>query len=88
MFNDRKVRVVPTVQIGEAGVTVIRKGQTRHPGAAEILGSETDPATGLRTIWLDRLAHREGEDEFDEAGRKWRVTGAISTVMREQAAQQ
>lgn len=78
-------QVLPTLVIGQTDTVVSRNG-SRKKTVAGILGQETDPATGLRTIWLDRIVHRAGESRFESGGRSWSVSGAISTILREEPA--
>lgn len=81
-MRESAFKVHPKVQIGTSSVTIVRSGQSSTPVVANILGDETDPVTGRRTIWLDRIAHRGEDSQFEEGERKWVVSGAVSTVMR------
>jgi len=63
---------------------VLRRSGNSQPVVANVLGSEQDPSTGAKTVWLDRKVHRPCECRFVEGGTTWFVSGAISTVLRKQ----
>ena len=74
--------VLPTeVTVGETTVSFKRTGQTSIV-LAHILGVRTDPESGAKTLWLDRLVHKDGEKHYG-----WTASGAISTVLRQVLAQ-
>ena len=81
---DSPFKVLPSITIGQTDIVMTRHGPSKKT-VASILGQETDPATGHRTIWLDRLVHRADEARFDSGNSTWAVTGAISTILHEEA---
>lgn len=62
------------VEIGDGVVVVRREGNTAA-AVANILGSKTGPDGQPKTLWLDRLVHREGQDRVDG----WVATGPFVT---------
>lgn len=69
------------ISFGEGSVVLRRSGNSQ-PVVANVLGSEVDPVTGEKTVWLDRRVHRLGESKFFELDAIWQASGAISTVLR------
>ncbi|MBA4372298.1 MAG: hypothetical protein C0402_05500 [Thermodesulfovibrio sp.] len=74
-MHDPEERV--NVVVGDGVVVLHRIGRSKHI-VANILGTETDNAGAIRTIWLDRIVHKPGEKQF--VG--WDVSGAVATEMR------
>lgn len=68
------------VSVGDGVVVLKREGQSSSV-IAGILGMDRDEAGEIETIWLDRLVHKVGENQF--VG--WKVSGAVSTVLRRDA---
>jgi hypothetical protein len=69
------------ITFGDQSVVLRRSGNSQLV-VANVLGSEVDPVTGGKTVWLDRKVHRVGESQFVEGDAAWLVSGAISTVLR------
>jgi hypothetical protein len=69
------------VAIGD-GVVVLKRERSSNPVIAGILGVDRDESGEIETIWLDRLVHKVGEDEF--VG--WSVSGAVSSILRRNAS--
>jgi len=74
--------VPPNISFGDDCVVLSRAGQSRKI-VSRILGSEVDPETGLKTVWLDRQIHRRGENDATNGSQQWKMDGAVSTVLRE-----
>lgn len=70
------------ISFGDGSVSLRRSGSSQI-AIANILGSEEDPVTGTKTVWLDRKVHGRGESKFFEADVTWQCCGAISTVLRQ-----
>ena len=68
-----------TVSLGEDIATIRREGVSSVT-CATILGRECS-TDGTERVYLDRLVHRIGEDQFSD----WQVSGAISTVLARKA---
>ena len=82
MHRERIITDPPTVTVGEGSVVLSRTGQNRKV-TATVLGEERNSESGKRTIWLDRLIHRQSETEARVGDAKWHLSGAISTVLQE-----
>lgn len=78
MMKDKQL---VNVTLGEGVVVLNRSGQSR-PVVATVLGVEKDDQGEVKTLWLDRLVHRTHEFAFEG----WEVSGAVSSVLRRQAA--
>lgn len=65
------------VSIGQDVVVLKREGKS-GPVLAGILGVDRDDSGEIDTIWLDRLVHKIGEDQF--VG--WHVSGAVTSILR------
>lgn len=61
---------------------VLKRERSSNPVIAGILGVDRDESGEIETIWLDRLVHKVGEDEF--VG--WSVSGAVSSILRRNAS--
>lgn len=64
------------VQLGDGVATIRREGQSRLV-VANILGTEANKAGVVQEVYLDRLVHRPGEEQF----LGWSARGAISTIL-------
>lgn len=84
-MREKAISVPPTIALGEGCVVLSRLGYSRKV-IANVLGTETNPDTGLRTMWLDRMIHRSDEAVVAQGEKKWSTSGAISTILSEQAA--
>lgn len=69
------------VDVAIGDVVVVKREGNSSPVIAGILGMDRDGAGEIETIWLDRLVHKIGEDTF--VG--WKVSGAVSTVLKRDA---
>jgi hypothetical protein len=59
------------------GVAVIKRRGISHSTVANVLGAESDPASRISRVWLDRVVHNTNDATLDG----WHVSGAISTVL-------
>ena len=66
-----------SVVIGDKSISITRNGNRSHT-VANILAIENNKE-GKKVVYLDRLVHRVGEDNF--CG--WIVSGAISSILTE-----
>lgn len=80
-MRDETIKQRVDISFGDQSIVLRRSGKSR-PVVANVLGSEENPATGAKTVWLDRKVHQRGESEFSEGDVIWRCSGAISTVLR------
>jgi hypothetical protein len=69
------------VEIGD-GVVVIRREGNTASAVAKILGSDAGADGEPKTLWLDRLVHREDEDWVEG----WIATGPYVTRLDRAAA--
>ena len=81
MRDQKEVHV--ELSFGE-GTVVLRRSGSSKLTVASVLGSETNPETGKRTVWLDRMVHRLQDRVICQGDIKWTPSGAISTVITQQ----